>query len=88
MTCLPQRQEETKPKRRAVQYHRRITLCLHSVFNDLFFRVSALLWKLTWSGSKLLVGCAFIATMDPFGSFHVMSIVYSVGQFCPNAIII
>ena len=51
-----------------MQYHRGITLSLHSVFNDLFFWGSALFWKLIWSGSKLLICCAFLATIDPFGS--------------------
>ena len=42
------------------------------VFIDLFFWDSALFWKLTWSGSKLLLGCAFLATIDPFVSLcHV-----------------
>ena len=55
-----------------MQYHRGIALSLHSLFNDLFFRYSALFWKLTWSGSKLLIGCAFLATIDPFVSLcHV-----------------
>ena len=65
MVCLPQGQGEVKPKRTAVQCHRVIALSLHSV-NDLFFHDTALSWKLTCSGNKLLIGCALLATIEPF----------------------
>ena len=49
-----------------------ITLSLHSVFNDLFFRDFALCWKLTWCFSKLLSSYVFLATLEHFVSFcHV-----------------
>ena len=54
--------------------HRGIALELHSVFNDLFLQDTALFWELTWSGSKLLIGCAFLATVEPFLVASVMSI--------------
>ena len=51
-----------------------IALGLYSVFNNLFFWGTAFFWKLTCSGSKLLIGCAFLVTIDPFLAAYVTSI--------------
>ena len=57
-----------------MQCHRGIALSLHSVFNDLLLRDTALFWKLAWSGSKLLIDCAFLATNEPFLAAYITSI--------------
>ena len=57
-----------------MQYNRGITLSLHSVFNDSFFRDSALLWKLGVV-SNIFIGCALLTKIERFGSFcHVHSL--------------
>ena len=85
--ACPKRQGKIKPKKIAVQCHRGIVLSLHAVSNDISFGIVLFIGKLTWSGSKLLISCAFLVTIDPLAASNTY-IAYSVGWSCTIAIII